>query len=180
VGRALLIGRFQPFHRGHLAVVEEVRRKRPEESLLLGVGSAQASYTFDNPFTAGERLEMIERALTEAKILGWSSSPIPDIHRHDLWVAHVTSLVPKFERIYTNNPLTRLLFERSGYVVESPRLVERARFQGAFIRSTIREEKPWRSLVPESVANYLEVIGGVDRIRMLASHDTSDSAAVSP
>ncbi|HXY46810.1 MAG TPA: adenylyltransferase/cytidyltransferase family protein, partial [Thermoplasmata archaeon] len=84
--RGLLIGRFQPFHRGHLSVVRTIRADRPDDSLLLGIGSAQESFTWKNPFTAGERFEMIARAIADADIARVEVVPIPDIHQHALWV----------------------------------------------------------------------------------------------
>jgi len=168
MGRGLLVGRFQPFHNGHLAVVQGVRAAHPDETLILGVGSAQASHTWDNPFTAGERAEMIERALAAASVDGWTVVPLVDIDRHALWVAHVASLVPPFERVHTNNPLTRLLFERAGYVVESPPLVDRERFEGARIRSLIAAGATPRELLPPTVGTYLDAIDGWARLRLLA------------
>ena len=61
---ALFIGRFQPFHEGHLSVVK--RALRDNDFLLIGIGSAEEDYLPDNPFTAGERWEMIRAALDEA------------------------------------------------------------------------------------------------------------------
>ncbi|MGB6443186.1 MAG: nicotinamide-nucleotide adenylyltransferase, partial [Thermoplasmata archaeon] len=154
--RGLLVGRFQPFHGGHLAIVREVRTQRPDESLILGIGSAQESYTWKNPFTAGERIEMIDRALTEAKIDRVLPIPLPDIGRHALWVRYLESQLPPFERVYTNNPLTRLLFERARYPVESPTLVDRERFEGATVREQLARDREWRGLVPPAVYRYLE------------------------
>ena len=165
--RGLLVGRFQPFHLGHLGVVRAIRSAHPERGLLLGIGSAQASFTPDNPFTAGERFEMIERALAEARIDGGRPVPLTDIDRHALWVSHVVSLLPPFETVYTNNPLTRTLFERAGYDVESPPWVDRARFEGAKVRAAMVAGTRWRALVPPSVATYLDELGAVDRIRLL-------------
>lgn len=166
--RGILIGRFQPFHRGHLAVVTEVRRLRPDEPLILGVGSAQASYTLENPFTAGERLEMIEAALQEARLSQVRAYPLTDIERHAVWVAHVESLVPKFDRVYTNNPLTALLFERAGYAVDAPKLVDRERLEGRRIRQSMLEDGPWRDAVPPAVAACIDACSGVPRLRTLA------------
>ncbi len=166
--RGLLVGRFQPFHRGHLSVVREIRTLRPEEPLLLGLGSAQASYTWENPFTAGERTEMIARALAEAGLTGVTTVPLVDIDRHALWVAHVESLLPPFDRVYTNNPLTRLLFERAGYVVEGPPMFERERYEGARIRSRMAAGEEWSDLVPPATASYLESIRAAHRLRQLA------------
>ena len=60
--RALFVGRFQPFHYGHLHAIEKILEECDE--LVLVVGSAQMSHEHDNPFTAGERIEMI-RAYAE-------------------------------------------------------------------------------------------------------------------
>ncbi|HUI38253.1 MAG TPA: nicotinamide-nucleotide adenylyltransferase, partial [Thermoplasmata archaeon] len=128
---------------------------------------SEESYTPENPFTAAERAEMIARAMGEARIPDWISVPIPDLDRHALWVAHVREIVPPFERIYTNNPLTRLLFERDGYAVESTPLFERDSLRGTKIRAAVIEELAWRPLVPEAVARYLEETHGIERIRLL-------------
>jgi len=165
--RGLLIGRFQPFHQGHLEVVRKVRADRPSAPLLVGVGTADESYTWENPFTAGERLEMIGRALYEAKVEGVQLVPIADIHRHALWVNYLEELLPPFDRVYTNNPLTRLLFERAGYLVENPPLYDRARFEGVRIREQLAEGGAWKEAVPSSVAVYLEEIGAPARLKVL-------------
>lgn len=164
--RGLLVGRFQPFHLGHLAVVRHVQKQHPEETLVLGVGSAEDSYTADNPFTAAERQEMISRALSARHIAGWVTVPIPDIHRHALWVAHVAELVPPFERVYTNNALTRALFERSGYTVEGTPLFDRDRYEGRAIRVQIREGGvEWKKALPPAVAEYLTELRAADRLQ---------------
>ncbi len=89
-------------------------------ALLIGIGTREESYTAENPFTAGERFEMIDRALREAHVTGVEIVPVADIRRHALWVRYLEGLLPPFREVYTNNPLTRLLFEKAGYPVESP------------------------------------------------------------
>jgi nicotinamide-nucleotide adenylyltransferase len=178
--RALLVGRFQPFHHGHLSVVREIRTSHPNEGLLLGVGSAQASFTWKDPFTAGERLEMIGRALREAEIDGVEAIPIPDIDRHGLWVRYVETAVPPFARVYTNNPLTRLLFEQARYTVDSPRLVDRGRLEGEAIRGLLATDGDWKSHVPPAVVRYLEELNAPARLRILRAGEgrSSGGAAV--
>jgi len=165
--RGLLIGRFQPFHGGHLEVVRKIRTDRPAASLLIGIGSAEESYTWENPFTAGERIEMIDRALAEAKVSGALLVPIADISRHALWVNYLEALLPPFDRVYTNNPLTRILFERSGYLVESPPLFDRERFEGVRVREQLADGAEWKKAVPPAVGAYLEEIGAPARLQVL-------------
>ena len=59
--RGFYIGRFQPYHNGHQSVLEHIAREVDE--IVIGIGSAQLSHLPDNPFTAGERVLMITRAL---------------------------------------------------------------------------------------------------------------------
>ncbi|HXQ79048.1 MAG: nicotinamide-nucleotide adenylyltransferase [Thermoplasmata archaeon] len=165
--RGLLIGRFQPFHGGHLEVVRKIRADRPAASLVIGLGSAEESYTWENPFTAGERFEMIDRALAEAKVTGALIVPIADISRHALWVNYLEALLPPFDRVYTNNPLTRLLFERSGYLVESPPLFDRERFEGVRVRELLADGGEWKKAVPPAVGGYLDEIGAPARLQVL-------------
>lgn len=62
----LMIGRFQPFHNGHLNLVHQILSECDE--LIIAVGSSQFNFTFSNPFTAGERIYFIHNSLVESKI----------------------------------------------------------------------------------------------------------------
>ena len=57
----LYIGRFQPFHRGHLSVVREALQNC--DKLVIAIGSAQESRTKRNPWTFEERKKFIWRSL---------------------------------------------------------------------------------------------------------------------
>ena len=178
--RGLLVGRFQPFHNGHLAVIRSIRRRRPSEALLLGIGSAQVSHTRENPFTAGERFEMIVRSLEASRLRGVLPVPIVDVNRHSLWVAHVRALLPEFGRVYTNNPLTRLLFERDGLRVESPPWFDREEYQGTVIRERLAAGGEWESLVPPAVARYLTGLHAGERLRRLVRDDRAEPELTDP
>ncbi|OGS62160.1 MAG: nicotinamide-nucleotide adenylyltransferase [Euryarchaeota archaeon RBG_19FT_COMBO_69_17] len=168
--RALFIGRFQPFHNGHLARVKEILETNDE--IILGIGSAQYSHTGENPFTAGERYEMIKRALDDEGIHDYHIVPIPDTHVHSVWVSHIRSLVPHFDVVVTNSDLVVRLFREHGLKVLSPPLVDRARLSGTEVRERILKGKGWEALVPPAVAGYIKEIGGVERIRETHKYST--------
>ncbi len=63
VKRGLMIGRFQPFHIGHLKSIEQILNEVDE--IIIAIGSAQYSHSMNNPFTAGERVMMVHAALRE-------------------------------------------------------------------------------------------------------------------
>ncbi len=171
VNRGLYVGRFQPFHLGHLDAIKEVLGKVDE--LVIVIGSAQYSHTLNNPFTAGERLVMVRHALQEAYVdlsKVWIV-PVPDVHLHMLWVSAVEGYTPKFNTLYSNEPLTRRLFMESGYKVESIRLFERQMYASTFVREKMLKDESWTKLVPQSIADFINKIDGVNRLRDLARTD---------
>jgi len=124
--RALFVGRFQPFHNGHLHAIKSLLDEA--EMLIIVDGSAQMSHEPDNPFTAGERLEMIKYALDAARIAQsrYMLIPIPDAPAHRVWVSQLESQTPRFDVVYTNQPLTRRLLIEAGYEVREITLHRRA------------------------------------------------------
>jgi len=143
------------------------------DELIIVVGSAQMSHELENPFTAGERIEMIRRALDAEGIDRgrYMLIPIPDAPAHTVWVSMVESQTPRFDVVYTNQPLTRRLMLEAGYEVRGIELYERERYEATEIRRRILMGEDWRDLVPEKVYEYLMEIDGVGRIRDLARSD---------
>ncbi len=171
--RALIIGRFQPFHNGHLALVKKAFEDTRE--VVIGIGSAQASHTPDNPFTAGERFEMIAGALKGAKMTDFFVVPIEDMHRCGLWVAHVANLLPKFDVYYSNNPIDIRLFKEAGMEVRETGLFEREHFAGVELRRMMIEGGEWRRYVPPEVAHVIDDIDGIARLRAITHGDMASS-----
>jgi nicotinamide-nucleotide adenylyltransferase len=171
VNRGLYVGRFQPFHLGHLDAIKYALGEVDE--LVIVIGSAQYSHKSTNPFTAGERLVMIRKALLEA---GVDSSklwivPVPDVHLHMLWVSAVEGYTPKFSVLYSNESLTRRLFMEAGYDVKPIPLFDRKVYMSTFVRDQIAKCDIWTELVPKSVAKFIKDIDGVNRLRDLARSD---------
>ncbi len=168
--RGLLIGRFQPFHKGHVYVVKKVLREVDE--IIIGIGSAQLSHTLENPFTAGERLMMIANSLAENGIeKNYYIIPIQDVNNNSLWVSHVRSLTPPFTKVYSGNTLVKRLFSEVGVEVKTPPMFNRRVYSGTEIRRRMLEGEPWEDLVPEAVVRVVKEVQGVERLRDLAKTD---------
>ena len=167
--RALYIGRFQPFHLGHLNVVSSISREF--DGVLVGIGSAQESHTLSNPFTAGERHLMIQKSLDAAGVRNYFVIPIPDVGRNALWVSHVQSLVPPFQVFVSNNALPRRLFQESGYQIRGAPFYEREKFSGTRIRQAMLQAEGWQELVPKEVVGVIEEVRGIERMRDLSQAD---------
>lgn len=172
---ALLIGRFQPFHLGHMEVVRAVAQEC--DRLIVGIGSAQMSHTYENPFTAGERHLMISRALHDEGLDNYFLVPIVDINRYAIWVSHVVSMVPPFESVYSNNPLTRRLFEEAGYDVRHAPMFNRDEYSGSEVRRRIVDGRYWEGLVPKGVAETIHEVKGDERLQEIMK-DHSPEATI--
>lgn len=170
--RALFVGRFQPFHYGHLYAVETILKEC--DSLVLVVGSAQMSHRLDNPFTAGERIEMIQAALNGGQIPTdrYLIIPIPDAPAHRVWVSQVESQTPRFDLVYSNQSLTRRLLIEAGYEVRPIELYKRGKLEASEIRRRILACEDWSDLVPPEVHQIVLEIDGENRIRDLAKSDS--------
>jgi len=168
--RALFIGRFQPLHKGHLIMIKRILVQNSE--IIIGIGSAQYSHTKENPFTAGERYEMIKRTLDSESITDYHIVPIPDTHVHSVWVGHVRSLVPKFDTVYTNSALVVRLFTEKGYKPLQLPLEKKEVYSGSEVRRRILNGENWEDLVPAIVAKYINEIDGITRIRETHNYST--------
>jgi nicotinamide-nucleotide adenylyltransferase len=171
VTRGLYVGRFQPFHLGHLKAIQRVLKEADEAVIV--IGSAQYSHNTNNPFTAGERLVMIRLALTDAGVdysRVWVV-PVPDVHLHMLWVAALEGYTPRFNVVYSNESLTRRLFMEAGYKVKSIQFYERKDYNSTLVREKMLKGDSWASLVPKSVAEFITEIDGVNRLRDLNRTD---------
>jgi nicotinamide-nucleotide adenylyltransferase len=140
---------------------------------IIVIGSAQFSHTLHNPFTAGERVTMIRLALDEVKIepSKYYLIPVRDLRIHDLWVSHLVSQTPRFEVVFSNEPVTSRLFKEAGFRVEPIPFYDRETYSSTEIRERVVNGESWEKLVPASVAAYIKTIFGDERLKELALSD---------
>ena len=168
--RGFYIGRYQPFHHGHRHMIEEIAAEVDE--LVLGIGSAGDSHTTRNPFTAGERVMMVTKAVEELDVTTYVV-PIEDLDRNSVWVSHVQSMTPRFDVAYSNNPLVVRLFEEAGVEVRQSPMFRRDVLEGTELRERMIEGGEWRHLVPEPVVGVIEEISGIERIQRVSETDAN-------
>lgn len=88
----VFIGRFQPFHNGHLAVVREALANA--ESLIMLCGSAHEAASTRNPWTTGEIEAMIRACLDPAEQARVHVIPLPDaLYNEKRWLRSVQAAV---------------------------------------------------------------------------------------
>jgi len=168
--RGFYIGRFQPFHNGHLSMVEQIAGEVDE--LVLGIGSAGDSHSTRNPFTAGERIMMITKCLVDYDLVTYAV-PIEDLERNSVWVSHVQSMSPDFDIAYSNNPLVIQLFGEAGVEVRQSPMFNREVLEGSEVRERMIAGGDWERLVPAETIEVIEEIGGIERIQMVSGSDAN-------
>lgn len=173
--RGLMTGRFQPFHNGHLALAKQILNECDE--LVIVIGSAQFNFIDKDPFTAGERVLMIHEALKETKINLAKCYVIPVANDENTarWIAHIKSMAPSFEVLYSGNDFVKhlVLSQDRSIIVKRPRFAKKEKYNGTSIRHAILAGKQWKQLVPPAVARVIKQINGIERIRVLAGSDSN-------
>ena len=161
----LLIGRFQPFHLGHLdAVLFGLART---ENLFICIGSSNKSNERKNPFSAEERREMIVTSIEPSIADRIKIFDVPDVGDHEKWTFEIDKTVPKYDIVFTNDEFTRTLFEKREISVISVILKDREKFSGTNIRNLIAYDRNWRDLVPQGTRNVLDSINAKERLQNL-------------
>lgn len=161
----LLIGRFQPFHLGHLDALHFALSK--VDKLWIGLGSSNKPLQKNNPFSAEERKEMILASIDDSMKQRIRIYFIPDLDNHIKWIELIKTIVPKFDIIFTNDELTRYLYSKRNVTVLSIPFVKRDILSGINIRNMIISDQKWEDLVPEGTKNFLYKTSGKQRLKNL-------------
>ena len=159
----LFIGRFQPFHNGHLSVVKKMENEC--DKIIIAIGSAQYGFYPNNPMTAGERIEVITGVLGKKLTKPFCVIPVEDINCYPKYVSHVESMLPKFDIVYTGNNTISELFKAKEYCIVDTS--HDLKITATEVRKMITENKGWKSFVPEEVYDFLKKNNLDERIRRL-------------
>lgn len=161
----LLIGRFQPFHLGHLDALQFALSK--VDKLWVGLGSSNLSPQKDNPFSAEQRQEMILSSIDEVMKEKISIYFIPDLDNHMKWIEKIDTIVPKFDIIFSNDELTNHLYSKRNVQVMTIPFLKRDKLSGTHIRDLIISDQKWNDLVPEGTKIFLEKTNAKDHLKNL-------------
>jgi nicotinamide-nucleotide adenylyltransferase len=167
--QVLFVGRFQPFHNGHLDAIRAILAA--EDRVVIVIGSAEENNEPANPFTAGERFQMIEAALEASGVERdrYVILPVRNIKNFMLWTAHVDQYIPPIYKVYTGSQIVRELYESYGrYEIAS--LDFNFEVHGTSIREKmLAGDLTWRDEVHPKVLELIEAWRGVERLKMIAA-----------
>ena len=134
--RCIVLGRFQPFHLGHAGLVKAAVEHANGGVVVVAIGSAQAGWEANNPWTADERQAMIA-AWAENEGLEIEVVQIEDINDPPNWVKHATQ-THRTGTLVTSDGPTVELYRAAGWDVHEVALSERETLEGWRVRQTVR------------------------------------------
>ncbi len=164
---ALYIGRFQPFHNGHLNSVEQIINSEITK-IIFGVGSSDQELTTKNPFNFFERKSMIElvmQALNSQRNIAieFEVLAIPDFDTNTQWVEYIMENLPSFEVVFSGNPITSQCFNNTN--IKFRTLEYNKIIKASTIRQKILEHGNWEELVPAEIVQFLISINANNRLK---------------
>ena len=161
----LLIGRFQPFHLGHLEALQFALSK--VDKLWLGLGSSNKPIEKNNPFSADERKKMILSSISDSLKNKITIYFIPDLDNHVKWIEKIDTIVPTFDIVFSNDPLTDHLYSKRSVQVMTIPFLKRDQLSGTRIRDLIKSDQKWDDLVPSGTKLILENLNALSRLKIL-------------
>ncbi len=166
------MGRFQPFHFGHLDLVKKILEQC--DDVIIAITSSQFNYLEKDPFTAGERIEMIHESLKESNIDSSRCFIVAIENQFNIatWSSFLESALPHFDKVYSGNDYVKMLLADSSIDVITPQFLDRLQYNASHIRQMIISDDNWQILVPEAVAKFLQKINGKKRLEVISKSDT--------
>ena len=161
----LLIGRFQPFHLGHLEALQFALSK--VDKLWLGLGSSNKPMEKTNPFTIEERKQMILSSIDDSIKNKISIYSIPDLDNHVKWIENIDTIVPDYQIVFSNDPMTEHLYSKRDVNVMTIPFFKRDQLSGTRLRDLIKSDQKWDDLVPEGTKLLLQKFDAKNRLKIL-------------
>ncbi|MEI6532894.1 MAG: adenylyltransferase/cytidyltransferase family protein [Candidatus Roizmanbacteria bacterium] len=149
--KALIIGRFQPFHNGHLFLIKNALKHA--DKISIGIGSANI-VNENNPFSYDLRREMIQRISSHMKWDGQIDTIFPsnDVPDDNIWLQETLNLASNFDVVISNNNWVTDIFSKNNYTVLETGLFQREELEGKLIRDLMnKKDESWKIRVPSSI-----------------------------
>lgn len=151
----LIIGRFQPFHKGHLYLMRKALAIASK--LIVGVGSSNV-VNDDNPIRYQVRrsiiLTVFKRENLQDKLFG--IVPIPDVPNDDEWLRITQKRVGSFDVSIGNNDWVNGIFKKASIPVIEVPYFKKSLYKGTTIRTLVKEGKPWKDRVPRYIYTQIK------------------------
>ena len=159
--KGIFIGRFQPFHKGHLNVIELMQKEC--KKIIIGIGSAQLKSEDKNPLNYYARENIIKKVLENSNI-DFEIVRVDDKLNDDEWMNYI--LETNFNVLYSGNQLVldiaKGLKEKEHSNIEIIDVLplihcnKSKEISATKVRELIRSKKDdWKDMVPPEIIDLL-------------------------
>jgi len=135
---ALVIGRFQPFHKGHLFLIKQALSVA--DTVIIGIGSANIR-NFDNPYTTKQREKMVDEILKKEKLTVYVQKivELDDYFNDVVWLTETLKKTGRIDIVVGNNEWVNDIFSNAGYRTMHIPYYKREIYEGRKIREKMRK-----------------------------------------
>ncbi len=135
---ALVIGRFQPFHPGHIYLIENALSVA--DKVIIGIGSSNLRDR-DNPFSFEERLTMLKTWIEQERVGERIIKivPIPDVPDDNEWIEMAMQATGMVDVVLGNNNWVNDLYRVKRVPVIETDMYKRHLYEGKKIRAKMRK-----------------------------------------
>lgn len=162
----LFVGKFQPFHNGHLMVLKGMVKLC--DRVVVVIGSADAKRTKEDPFSAEERKDMIQRALQEENLIPNCNIDLVTVADEDSdtqWArACLLAAGNGVGVVWTGREKVKEAFESIGTEVKMIKEVPGISSDD-LRRKMVIGDLSWKDQVPSAVVDCIREIDGVERLK---------------
>ena len=157
---AVYWGRFNPPHKGHMALIKKIVKE--VNLLIVAIGEADTKNTKRNPFSGSERKKMMKTFLKEERIKHVKVVLIPTAKTFSKSITNLFKVCPKFDVLYADK---ETIIKKMKNRVKIRRINRIGEVSATKIREAIAHDKDWEHLTGRSVAKIIRKINGIKRIK---------------
>lgn len=164
---ALVVGRFQPPHYGHIYLLHKALEVA--DRIVIAIGSSNVEHPAvdrkANPFTYQQRRAWMEQVVEEEGIAERVRGivPSPDYPEDDArWLRELEEQVRTVapdgcDVVVGNNDWVNSVLGNEGYAVHEVEMLRREELEGREVRARMRAHDPtWRDRVPEYLSSDIK------------------------
>lgn len=143
----IIIGRFQPFHKGHAWLIKKALKQ--VQNLVIGIGSTNVK-NGENGYSFSKRKKMVQLFVNHEKLNDRVIKiiSVPDDPSDDVWRSQIIKQAGEFDVVIGNNEWVNGIFEKAGYKVFRIGFYRRIILEGKRIRERMKKGLPWEDRVP--------------------------------
>jgi nicotinamide-nucleotide adenylyltransferase len=153
----LVVGRFQPFHKGHLYLLQKALEVA--DKIIIAIGSVEKQDA-QNPIPFAQREQMLRQVLQKEGLADRVTKivSLQDYPSDEQWVSELEKVAGPFEVVVGNNDWTNRVLTEAGYAALTVPDLQRDKYQGTVIRDSAKESRAWQDSVPNYLADQISTL----------------------